>query len=460
MSQLTGSSSSWSWKKHLQAASFRGVPFAVIGSDGQFGRRVAVHEYPFRDTVWIEDLGRSSRKITLQGFLIQDPAYATSNDVFTQRDSLVSACETSGSGTLIHPTLGSLTVSIPAGGLKIKEHRDHGRVFEFTLTCLESGLKVFALTSATSSVSSSLKSSWLSTAIATVAKFISTISGAIRSVTQAIKTIKSTITYWKTMVTSVVTQANNLTSTLESTFGSTKYGRYCTGSVGGSVSGATGTTDTTDDTDDYDTLVAEKLASAVETQAAITTALDALDDVTTVAGFTTAVQDVIEAILASDVSAATIMTMLESISGFSDSTYRTDTDATVASAVAVFVNSMTAAAMAYAAVNSNPSSYDEAMDLMSRTRDVLDTSALEVADAGWDEVYTDLQAMRTDVVSLFEALGADLAQLTTVTYNDTMPALTVANDLYQDAARAESLVKSADPIHPAFMPSSFEALSE
>ena len=30
---------------------------------------VAVHEYPYRDTVWVEDLGRSARKFTLRGFL-------------------------------------------------------------------------------------------------------------------------------------------------------------------------------------------------------------------------------------------------------------------------------------------------------------------------------------------------------------------------------------------------------
>ncbi|MBE8595340.1 DNA circularization N-terminal domain-containing protein [Xenorhabdus sp. BG5] len=63
----TGSGSSWKWAEHLRPASFRGVPFAVISGESVFGRRQAVHEYPYRDTAWIEDLGRATRRITLRG---------------------------------------------------------------------------------------------------------------------------------------------------------------------------------------------------------------------------------------------------------------------------------------------------------------------------------------------------------------------------------------------------------
>ena len=43
--------------------SFRGVPFAVIGSGGRAGRKTAVHDYPFLDTPWVEDLGRAGRGV-------------------------------------------------------------------------------------------------------------------------------------------------------------------------------------------------------------------------------------------------------------------------------------------------------------------------------------------------------------------------------------------------------------
>ncbi|TOL40332.1 hypothetical protein CGH97_26850, partial [Vibrio parahaemolyticus] len=60
------------------------------------------------------------------------------------------ACEEGNTGTLIHPTLGELTVNITESGLRINENADNGRVFEFELVVIESGLKVFAITEAES----------------------------------------------------------------------------------------------------------------------------------------------------------------------------------------------------------------------------------------------------------------------------------------------------------------------
>lgn len=58
LSSLLGfSGDSWNWQEHIHPASFRGVPFAIIDADGNFGRRQAVHEYPYRDTVWTEIWG-------------------------------------------------------------------------------------------------------------------------------------------------------------------------------------------------------------------------------------------------------------------------------------------------------------------------------------------------------------------------------------------------------------------
>ncbi|PHM64230.1 tail protein [Xenorhabdus stockiae] len=140
-----GNDTSWQWAEHLHPASFRGVPFAVVSGESVFGRRQAVHEYPYRDTAWLEDLGRATRRITLRGFIIQNSAVYHAPDVITQRKNLVAACETGSTGTLVHPTLGELTVSVTESGLRMNESKEFGRVFEFTLTVIESGLKVFAI---------------------------------------------------------------------------------------------------------------------------------------------------------------------------------------------------------------------------------------------------------------------------------------------------------------------------
>jgi hypothetical protein len=45
----------------LQTASFRGVPFKVLAARVKKGRRWAVHEYPYVDGGWPEDMGRMLR---------------------------------------------------------------------------------------------------------------------------------------------------------------------------------------------------------------------------------------------------------------------------------------------------------------------------------------------------------------------------------------------------------------
>ena len=139
ITSLMGGGGSEDWLSQLRPGSFRGVPFAVVNEEGSHGRRQAVHEYPFRDTAWIEDMGRGTRRFIIRGFLVQNSLVYGGGDVISQRQSLIDACETRGSGTLIHPTLGEMTVSIPENGLRLSGSAENGRSFEFTLMVIESG---------------------------------------------------------------------------------------------------------------------------------------------------------------------------------------------------------------------------------------------------------------------------------------------------------------------------------
>ncbi len=112
------------WPEMLNKASFRGVPFAVYGGDSRFGRRLAIHEYPGRDKPYIEDMGRSTRRIRMSGFLVTDSLVYGGGNVLAQRDALVAAVESAGPGALMHPTLGALKVSVPSEGLSVVERWD------------------------------------------------------------------------------------------------------------------------------------------------------------------------------------------------------------------------------------------------------------------------------------------------------------------------------------------------
>ncbi len=457
-SLLGGSGDSWKWSEHLHAASFRGVPFAVKAGQGEFGRRQAVHEYPYRDTAWVEDIGRSTRKLTLRGFIIQSSLLYTAADVMKQRDSLVAACEMNGPGTLVHPTLGELTVSIPEGGLRINEGMA-GRVFEFSLTVIESGIKVFAITDAKKAVST-VKTSWLSVASKAAASFIAEIRGDLRTVTQAIKTIKATIKFWTGMVTGIADEATNLSNMFKSTFGSTHYGRYNTGTIGGNSSGATSTTTTQADTTGYTALAAQKVATAIENRASITAAILVLSNTTTIEEYPTNAQAVIQAMLDGIPSIYDLIKALENLSSISDTTYYAkSSDVLIQNITNVYLNVMCASAMAYAASEYSPQSYDDAIAILERVITAVDAAGVSAADIGFDDAYSEMQNLRSTILTSLMDKGADLAALTTVNFSKPLPALTLANRLYQDAGRTESLIKMGDPIHPAFMPIRFKALS-
>jgi prophage DNA circulation protein len=129
------------WANRLQTASYRGVPFGVLSGESHFGRRNAVHQYPFRDTVWVEDLGRSARQIKLNGFLVENAQYGGRSSVIAQREQMIAACESPGDGQLVHPTLGILSVSNIA--FSTEERWEQGRVFEISFSFIEAGKRIF-----------------------------------------------------------------------------------------------------------------------------------------------------------------------------------------------------------------------------------------------------------------------------------------------------------------------------
>ncbi|MFM1346562.1 DNA circularization N-terminal domain-containing protein [Yersinia proxima] len=460
LSDLLGSGGdSWQWSEHLHPASFRGVPFAVLTAEGVFGRRQAIHEYPYRDTAWIEDLGRATRRLTIRGFLIQSSGLYTAPDVMTQRDSLIAACEMPDAGTLVHPTLGEMTVSIPESGLRLNEGVESGRVFEFTLTIIESGLRVFSITSSADAVSS-IQSSWFGLATKSVATFIATVKGEIRSVTQTIRTLKSTAAFWVNMVNSTTSEATNLGNVLRSTLGRDRYGRYNHGTVGGSVSGATASVSTQSNTTNLSALVAQKMAVSVEGRASLVATSDALTEAATVEGHANAVLAVVNAILASGASTLDLIRMMQELTSINDDIFRPNpSDNSTAAASYQLIMVLCAGAMVFAASQYQPESYDDAVDILTRVCDVVDGAALSAADSGNDEVYQALMDLRGSVVTLLQQAGANLSRVEIVNFNRSLPALNLANRLYQDARRGDALVKMAAPVHPAFMPIRFKALN-
>ncbi|NDO83955.1 hypothetical protein CJP72_25475 [Citrobacter sp. NCU1] len=119
------------WRFSIRPASFRGVPFKVAEDEATFGRRTVPHEYPLRDVPYTEDMGRKVRRYSVS-------AYVIGSDFMAQRDRLLTALEQGGSGTLIHPFYGSLTVNVD-GDITFRHSRDNGGMCEISLKFIESG---------------------------------------------------------------------------------------------------------------------------------------------------------------------------------------------------------------------------------------------------------------------------------------------------------------------------------
>lgn len=118
------------WRELLQPASFRGVPFFVDGAQNPAGRRTQVHEFVQRDLPDVEDLGKAIGPIKITAFVI-------GADCFERRDALLAALEKPGSGELVHPWIGKMTVT--AGECSFSHDRKEGGLVRFDLQFVEVG---------------------------------------------------------------------------------------------------------------------------------------------------------------------------------------------------------------------------------------------------------------------------------------------------------------------------------
>lgn len=118
------------WRDKYQQASFRGAIFHTESDGRSSGRRVALHQYPHRDTPYAEDLGRRAVQHPVTGYLI-GPNY------IGPRDALIDALEKEGPGQLIHPLLRPMQVVCT--NYTVTETRERGGYCSFEMMFVEAG---------------------------------------------------------------------------------------------------------------------------------------------------------------------------------------------------------------------------------------------------------------------------------------------------------------------------------
>lgn len=212
----------------LYSASYNGAPFYVRRSHNDFGRRIVTHKYPFRDTVFPEDLGRRPREFEIVGFLVGD-------DVLSQFAWMQTVCELKGTGVLIHPILGIQNVQLL--GLGMDSDVSHGRELRITFKFIEGGQRLFAaITNSTGANTTNALTNMLG---ASVGDFINGITSAISVGEQAAIQAAVTAATLIAVAQAAVKSASNIAGSVASLPG--PFGRNAGGATGSSSGSILGT---------------------------------------------------------------------------------------------------------------------------------------------------------------------------------------------------------------------------
>lgn len=461
-----------SWRNELQQASYRGLPFAVLGGESRFGRRVEAHEYPMRDKPYVEDLGRSIRRINVVGFLVENSLVYGGGSVIAQRLAMIGAAETAGPGTLVHPTLGELTVSIPEGGLVVTERWDAGRYFELGFSFIDSGERIFPSISDASdsqvmsfadALDAAAGSDFLSTLLESINLGLGIVQGVISLGNAIVGIVVSIAAAFSSLVSQSSRDATSLLN-MASLLGGNN-GRYVNASVTSAYVTAQQSSANSGLT------MATLTAQGAEDRAAVTAACASLAaaslglDSTTLATYPATVQAVTAALATAIVNPGDATRLFGALASYTPNLVipgagQTSAGQLVAqAAMGAIIRRAAIGAMARAVTTYQPSSYNDAVSVRSMVVEAIDAEMLVAGDAGDDASYGALRFLRQGVVALMSKSGANLAPLQSFSLKGSLPALALANRLYQDASRSDQLVQQVNPIHPAFMPTSFQALA-
>lgn len=387
-----------SWRDNLRPASFRGVQFHVISDSGTFGRRSVMHEFPFRDEPYVEDLGRKAREIRVEGFLLGD-------DYLVALSSLIDAVEQAGPGKLVHPTLGELTVSVTADGLGVEQTTREGGMARVRFSCIESGEAKFP----TASV-----------ATADVVATRADAAIAVASTGFASRFSLAGLPGWAQDLS--IGRAQDLLTRVRS-------------AIAPLANAAAGRFD-----------VLSLLDQAVPGLGTLLLSGQAF------AGTVTSLLGAVRGAVEPSTAVRVLGSLRDYGAGETHLPSTTPTrarDAANRDAIVEFVRAAAVIERARAVAALDFADYQEAIAIRESVAEQLDTVADATSD---DTLFDSLTALRAAVVRDIAVRGADLARLVTVTLPATKPALVLAHELYQDASRDADILARNRVVNPGFVP--------
>lgn len=434
----------------LLPASFRGVPFAVTDHVTTAGRRLAVHEYPGREDVWTEDMGRGATRYRVRGFVVDNDPMLGGLPIEAQRLALLTAAKAAGAGVLIHPTLGILTVALDS--ISLGEALDGGTYSTVEFSFIEAGAQTFP----NISLDGLTVSAAVVTAAAGAATAVQLLSlGGTSPAGSASGALPGTTVQWTGQVTAAGADATALARLATALPGN--LGRYSRGATSGYLTTASGAG--TDTLPELVSLAASQRATIAAAVAGVDETMSALTVGTTEANFADAVAALVAALGDACADPADALRLLTGLLTFEP--VGTDAASDPGLAVSRLFRLSVTVELARTAAAYQPSSYDDAFARLVQITTAIDAAIEDAGDTGLDDLFTALRSLRVAVVEDLRVRGASLTHVRTFALPSPLPALTLAQRLYRDASRADELVGEAGDacISPLFMPTSLQALA-
>jgi prophage DNA circulation protein len=384
------------------------VAFHTDGADQSGGRRLAIHEFAQRDGALVEDLGLRAHEFQVDGYVL-------GADYFTGRDALIAALDEAGSGTLVHPYRGDLTVYV--ADWRVREMSTDGGIAYFSLTFTTEGLmRPTQTTDTASAVEIAAAAAAAEGEAGLVARF--SVSGVQGFVAEG-----------------AAQRVAGVADRLQDGLSRLQGGREALSSA---------------------TLRIQSLRSS------------ALSLVRRVPDLGSVVAGVISSarLLASTPPAA--FRELRNLIGFSSGapapgqTPSRMVERANGEALDRLVTLVASAEAVRAAAATPFRSYDEAIALRDDLSDRIDHQASLLADAGDDAGYSALRNLRLAMVRDVTRRGGSLSRVFEYSPTATEPALVTAHRLYGDATRAREIVERNVIRHPGFVPGgqALEVLSD
>lgn len=423
----------------LQPASWRNIPFGVTSTSLMMGRKLAVHDYPYTDGVWVEDLGAKGKNFNVIGFIVEGGgAYGGKGSLKDQILAFEKIALQWGDGIFCHPTLGVRT-KMCLQSLEIEQDLQE-RTASLRFTLVENIVKptLMVITNPKKEVDNNAKAAKKATILDTLLM----LKGSVRSYRNGILTKVNRFT---TQVRQVIFTATSLVTMITSLPG--EIGRYIGSTIPlGQKSDKT-----------VNQLIGLGSASRVNVLNEVQKLANAVEDMN-IEKIVNSIADTVTSVFNANPDPVQAMNAMLPLINMPNMPTGTD-DAKGYNLLNDLIHRIAVICIVQAASDRQFISYDDAQNTRTLVCKYIDGELKIAGDQGLDSTYNALVNLRTSISRDLTARGGDLAKVEQIEAAASLPSLVWSQRLYQDSKREMELVKSANPIHPAFMPLSFRALS-